>query len=71
MILKLIKKSKETIDLNDIEIDTGGELKQPENENNKDYSVKNVNKCHFKNLDLIDVKSSDRSLNYKTIYDDK
>jgi hypothetical protein len=38
--LKLAKKSKENIDLNDIEIDTRGELKQPETENNKDNSVK-------------------------------
>ena len=40
ILLKLTKKSKETLDLNDIEIDTTGELKQPESENNKDNSVK-------------------------------
>ena len=40
ILSRLAQKSKETIDLNDIEIDIAGELKQPESENNKDNSVK-------------------------------
>ena len=40
ILLKLAKKSKETLDLNDIEIVTTGKQKQPESENNKDNSVK-------------------------------